>query len=72
VSIVRLGSTVRLALWGHETCPGVLIAFDNFIVNFGHIINTISGEEIYAPFNVSNSLQYMFAPNLEPIKSKMV
>jgi hypothetical protein len=33
--------TVELAIWGHESTPDVLVAFDNFVVNAGEIYTPI-------------------------------
>jgi ABC-type transport system substrate-binding protein len=60
---------VRLALWGHDTCPGVVVAFDNFTVNFGYVIGAITKVETYTPLNVTEFFTlHIYLPTWNPLR----
>lgn len=41
--------SVQLSIRGHYSTPGVLVAFDNFMVNYGQVSEMSMEEEVYTP-----------------------
>jgi ABC-type transport system substrate-binding protein len=66
---------VTLKIWGHNSTPGVLIAFDNFQINYGQIVELSEDLEVYSPetdpYFVMNVTYVRGYPHVEPVREML-